>query len=68
MKTAKQLLIDGLKAMAADGLCNDEGDPFCGCGLDDLAPCEASREGGISLDGCCPAKREGNNFYPMEEQ
>jgi len=69
MMTAKQILIDGLKAMGADGLYNDEGDPFCGCGLDDLAPCEASCEGGISLDGCRPAKREGKyNFYPMEEQ
>lgn len=68
MKTAKQLLIEGLKAMGADGLCNCEGDPFCGCGLDDLAPCEASCGGGISLDGCRPAKRDGKyNFYPMVE-
>lgn len=69
MKTAKDILIEGLKAMGADGLCNYEGDPFCGCGFDDFRPCEGTYDGGIDLDGCRPAKREGKyNFYPMEEQ
>ena len=68
MTTAREILIAGLQRMGADGLCNAEGDPVCGCGLDDFAPCERTCEGGISLDGCQPAKREGSNFYPMEEQ
>lgn len=36
MKTARELLMDGLKAMGADGLCNRDGQ--CGCGICDLAP------------------------------
>lgn len=69
MTTAKEILIAGLKAMGADGLFNGEGDPCCGCGLDDLAPCECTADGGISLNGCVLAKREDKyNFYPMEEQ
>ncbi len=68
MKTAKQLLIDGLKAIGADGLVNCEGDPCCGCGLDDLAPCEGTYDGGIDLNCCRPAKRDGNNFYPMKAE
>lgn len=46
-KTAKQLLIDGLRAMGADGLCCDD----CGCGLDDLMPCS-----GEDVQQCVPAK------------
>lgn len=35
----------------------------CGCGINDLAPCEA-----INLDDCEPAKLKADNlFYPMEE-
>lgn len=45
-----QILVAQLKAMDADGLFNAAGS--CGCGIDDLAPCE----------GCCmrcvPARRE----------
>lgn len=48
VKTARDILIEGLKAMGADGLCNPE---ECGCGLDDLCPCC-----GDPL-GCVPAKK-----------
>ncbi len=34
-KTARDLLVEALKAMDADGLTSGE----CGCGIDDLAPC-----------------------------
>lgn len=67
MKTVRQLLIDGLKAMGADGLYSLTGcDETCGCGLDDLIPCGCSID---DIDGCCfPAKKIGKSFYPMEEQ
>lgn len=41
------LLSDKLKELGADGLCNDED---CGCGLDNLAPCESW------IGGCVPAR------------
>lgn len=49
MTTAKEILIAGLNAMGADGLCC----PWesCGCGLDDLCPCCEN-----PLD-CLPAKK-----------
>jgi hypothetical protein len=36
--TAKEIIIDWLKAHGYDGLCSDE----CGCRLDDLMPGECS--------------------------
>ena len=63
MKTVKEILMDYLKAIGADGLAGDE----CGCGLDDFAPC-----------GCCPfdcvparkeiapADHEFAGYVPME--
>ena len=77
MKTAKQLLIEGLKAMAADGLCYPG--VGCGCMLDDLVP---GGYGCLNLEHCVAAKyfgtkegdpalieeNEGGYFVPMEEQ
>lgn len=77
MKTAKQLLIECLKAMAADGLCYPG--MGCGCMLDDLAP---GGYGCLNLVCCVAAKyysptegdpalveeNEGGYFVPMEEQ
>ena len=51
MKTAKQLLTDGLKAMAADGLCCPDLD--CGCHLDDLAP---AGSGCLNIEECLAAR------------
>lgn len=47
MKTAIQMIADGLRAMGADGLCTDG----CGCGLGDLAPCHEW------CGDCVPAKK-----------
>ena len=66
MKTAKQLLIEGLEAMGADGLVNTNvGDPACGCGFDMLGDC-----GYIDLCECKPAKlnQKDGLYYLMEEQ
>jgi len=43
------LLQKALSGIGADGLCNPE--EACGCGIDDLAPCE-----NINLDECQAAK------------
>ena len=50
MKTAKQLLIDGLVNVGADGLCCPDMD--CGCSVADLCPIERC----INLDECRPAR------------
>ena len=34
--TVNQIIIDYLKTNSFEGLCNDD----CGCGLEDLAPCD----------------------------
>ena len=44
---AREMLIKQLKELGADGLCS----PGCGCGIDDLAPCDC-----IYLDLCRAAK------------
>lgn len=38
MTTVKEIVIAALKEMGADGLCEGE----CGCGLDNLMPCETA--------------------------
>ena len=43
----KDIIIEKLKAMGADGLCTDG----CGCGIDDLGTC------GYSCMTCVPAKK-----------
>ena len=77
MKTARELLMDGLKAMGADGLCHPG--VRCGCMLDDLAP---GGYGCLNLEYCVAAKyfgpgdgdpllvaeNEGGYFMPVEEQ
>ncbi len=54
MNTAKQLLIDALRSMAADGLCYPG--VGCGCMLDDLAP---GGYGCLNLEHCVAAKYFG---------
>lgn len=43
----KEIIIEKLKALGADGLCGDD----CGCGIDNLFPCDS-----CCLD-CVPAKK-----------
>ena len=61
---AKDVLKKALAGMGADGLYNWYIE--CGCGLDDLAPCDE-----CNLDECEPAKKKGKKtgecFYPMPE-
>ena len=49
MRTVNDLLRAALLEMGGDGLCNCE--ESCGCGIEDLAPCEC-----INLSECVPAK------------
>jgi hypothetical protein len=44
MITVKDILIERLKQLGADGLYCDH----CGCGLDDLAPCGAAQLGCVA--------------------
>ena len=48
MKTLKDIVKDYLIANKHDGLCCDG----CGCGIDDLMPCDDPRS------WCCPAHKE----------
>lgn len=66
MKSAIDILREALREMGADGLANGHG---CGCGLEDLAPCE------VAPFWCYPARRtpppEGEDpgelwYEPME--
>ena len=50
MKTCRQMIIEQLREMGADGLCYPG--ERCGCGIDDLAPCGEC----LNLDECVPAK------------
>lgn len=52
-KSAQQILIEGLRAIGADGLCN--ADLECGCGLDDFIPC-----GEMNTSECVAARRMKN--------
>jgi hypothetical protein len=59
----KEIIKKHLVEVGADGLCFT----YCGCGLDDLAPCAV-----IDPD-CVPARKvddpeEGEIFVPMESQ
>lgn len=45
--TVKEIIINHLKNIGADGLCNEN----CGCGIDDLQPCCED------FSTCVPAKR-----------
>ncbi len=63
--TVKDIIIEGLKDMGADGLCNIDFD--CGCGLDDLEPCS-----NININECVPARKilaqtPGSYFPPHVE-
>jgi len=48
MKTARDLLIEKLREIGADGVCHCN----CGCGLDDFEPCSE-----ININLCVPAKK-----------
>lgn len=59
---AKSMLKKALADMGADSLWYGDGEETCGCGIDDLAPCDC-----LNLDGCIAAKQgKGGLFYPME--
>ena len=49
--TIREIIVEALKRFGADGVCNPEFS--CGCGLDDLSPCESD-----SILMCEPAKRK----------
>ena len=49
MTTVDDIIRTVLVEMGADGLCNPDGE--CGCGIEDLAPCDC-----INLAVCVPAK------------
>lgn len=55
MITPREMLIQHLKGIGADGLCNPHDD--CGCSLADLAPCQC-----INLDDCLPAHKVQDRF------
>ena len=46
MTTVKSIVIEKLKEIGADGLCNED----CGCRLSNLIPC------GSMIENCVPAK------------
>jgi hypothetical protein len=60
---AKDMLIQKLKEIGADGLYNWAME--CGCGVDDFEPCEA-----CVLDECVAAKFNSKDmlYYPMEQK
>ena len=57
MKTALDLIKDGLRAMGADGLCSGD----CGCGFDDLIACESD------FSNCVPAKKRNATEEECED-
>jgi hypothetical protein len=58
--TVKDIIIEKIKQIGADGLCNIESD--CGCGLDDLMPCNDQ-----FIYDCEPAiKKDDGLFYAMD--
>lgn len=60
----KDLLKKALTDMGADGLWNgNPGEDACGCGINDLAPCDC-----LNIDECEPAtQKEDGLYYPMEK-
>ena len=61
---AKDILKKALTDMGADGLWNGSlGEEACGCGIDDLDPCDC-----CNINECEPAKlHEDGLFYPMKK-
>ena len=51
IKSLHKVIIDYLKEIGADGLCNPEAE--CACGIDNLAPCDC-----IDLQNCVPARKK----------
>jgi hypothetical protein len=64
MTTVDDIIRTALVEIGADGLCNP--DEECGCGIEDLAPCDC-----INLAVCVPAKwtipKEDDVEYEDEE-
>jgi hypothetical protein len=59
--TVRAMLKTHLVELGADGLCSTYAcDESCGCGVDDLAPCEC-----ISLNDCVAAKKIGGLYFKM---
>ena len=56
--TVKEIIIEKLKKLGADGLnCNEKDE--CGCGFNNLAEC------GEDFSDCIPAKEDCGLFYPL---
>jgi len=51
IKSLYKVIVDYLKEIGADGLCNPDAE--CGCDIDNLAPCDC-----IDLQNCVPAKKK----------
>lgn len=58
--TVRQLLVMALDSLGADGLVNPDAE--CGCGLEDLNPCEW-----LNLDKCEAARRVDPPEWALEE-
>lgn len=59
--TVEDMLKAHLAEIGADGLCAvGVCDESCGCGIDDLTPCDC-----IDMR-CVAAKKIGDRFYPLE--
>jgi hypothetical protein len=55
----KDIIIESLRAMGAEGLCISPGVEYCGCGIDDIAPC------GRPHSGCAAARK--HSFNPASQ-
>jgi hypothetical protein len=65
MITIRQILREQIAALGGDGLCNG----MCGCGIDDLAPCQSCLDSGMDIDRCKPAKKgKDGRYYVMGEK
>ena len=62
----REIITEKLKALGADGLANTDAE--CGCGIDDLIPCNSDPS------GFEPAKKSKSRYYddycykPMEDK
>ena len=51
IRSLSEVIVNYLKEIGADGLCNPEAE--CACDIDDLAPCDC-----IDLQDCVPARKK----------
>jgi len=55
---ARELLMEKLREIGADGLCHPALE--CGCSLDDFEPCLA-----CEITECVAARKVGDRFFPL---